>query len=87
VQVRLSRDGDYAVLDVSDEGPGIPEEDRDKIFEPFYRSQKTKHISGVGLGLAIAREFAAAHRGTIELVPSTVGAHLRATLPLAGGGH
>lgn len=85
VQVRLTRDGDSAVLDVFDEGPGIPAEDRDKIFEPFYRSQKTKHVAGVGLGLAIAREFAAAHRGTLELVPSAAGTHLRATLPLAGG--
>ena len=84
VQVRLARDGDRAVFDVSDEGPGIPAEDREKIFEPFYRSPHTKHVAGVGLGLAIAREFVAAHRGTLELVPAAGGTHLRVTLPLAG---
>jgi signal transduction histidine kinase len=83
LRLALTREGDNAVLDVIDEGPGVPEADREKIFEPFYRSPASKGVAGVGLGLAIAREFVAAHRGTLDLVASEVGTHFRATLPLA----
>jgi two-component system sensor histidine kinase GlrK len=83
VRVLLAREGDCAVLDVIDDGPGIPPEDHDKIFEPFYRSAHTKSVAGVGLGLAIAREFAAAHHGALELMPAANGTHFRAVLPLA----
>jgi len=83
IRVRLSRDNQNAVLDVEDDGPGVPEEERKMIFEPFYRSPGTKAIAGVGLGLAIAREFATAHRGTLEYLPGTDATHFRATLPLA----
>jgi two-component system sensor histidine kinase GlrK len=83
VRVLLAREGDCAVLDVIDEGPGIPAEDRDKVFEPFYRSPQTREVAGVGLGLAIAREFAAAHHGALELMPAANGSHFRAVLPLA----
>lgn len=81
--MHLSRDRQNAVLDVMDEGPGVPEEERKMIFEPFYRSPGTKAVAGVGLGLAIAREFATAHRGTLEYLPGTEATHFRATLPLA----
>lgn len=83
IRVRLSRDHRNAVLDVEDDGPGVPAEERKMIFEPFYRSPGTKAVAGVGLGLAIAREFATAHRGTLEYLPGTDAAHFRATLPLA----
>jgi two-component system, NtrC family, sensor histidine kinase GlrK len=83
IRIRLFRDHQNAVLDVEDEGPGVPEEERKMIFEPFYRSPGTKAIAGVGLGLAIAREFATAHRGTLEYLPGTDATHFRATLPLA----
>ena len=82
VRVMLTRDDKLAVLDVIDEGPGVPEDDRKKVFEPFYRSPGTKSVAGVGLGLAIAREFATAHRGSLEILPTPVGGHFRATLPL-----
>lgn len=80
----LTRDGDSAVLDVIDEGPGVPADDRQKIFEPFYRSAATKSVAGVGLGLAIAREFALAHRGSLELKDTPTGTHFRVALPLTG---
>lgn len=83
VRVLLAREGDCAVLDVIDDGPGIPAEDRDRVFEPFYRSPQTREVAGVGLGLAIAREFAAAHHGALELMPAANGSHFRAVLPLA----
>jgi two-component system, NtrC family, sensor histidine kinase GlrK len=82
IQILLSRQQKQAILDVLDEGPGVPEADRNKIFEPFYRGPGTKTVAGVGLGLAIAHEFAAAHEGSLDLLPSPVGAHFRAALPL-----
>jgi two-component system, NtrC family, sensor histidine kinase GlrK len=84
VRILLARDNKYALIDVIDEGPGVPESDRKKIFEPFYRGPGTKSVAGVGLGLAIAHEFAAAQRGSLDLLVTPAGAHFRATLPLAG---
>ncbi|RLJ63529.1 sensor histidine kinase [Sulfurisoma sediminicola] len=84
LRLTLTQEGESAVLDVIDDGPGVPEADREKIFEPFYRSPASRGVAGVGLGLAIAREFVAAHRGTLDLVATTAGTHFRATLPLAG---
>jgi len=83
IQILLSRQHKQAILDVLDEGPGVPETDRQKIFEPFYRGPGTKTVAGVGLGLAIAHEFAAAHEGSLDLLPSPAGAHFRASLPLS----
>lgn len=82
VRIELTHDQQNAVLDVFDEGPGVPEEERKMIFEPFYRGPAAKSVAGVGLGLAIAREFATAHRGTLEYLPGEPATHFRATLPL-----
>ena len=83
VRIGLSRENDIAMLDVQDDGPGIRPEDRERIFEPFYRGMVSKDVAGVGLGLAISREFALAHRGTLEILEAGIGAHFRAKLPLA----
>ena len=83
IYIALKILGDQACLDVNDEGPGIAEQDKGKIFEPFYRSSTSCQIAGVGLGLAIAREFVLAHRGEFVLLDSTQsGAHFRVLLPL-----
>jgi two-component system sensor histidine kinase GlrK len=82
IRVTLTHDGQQAVFDVQDQGPGIGTEEAVLIFEPFYRSKRSRQVSGVGLGLAIAREFVLALRGTIELVPAETGAHFRVVLPL-----
>jgi two-component system, NtrC family, sensor histidine kinase GlrK len=86
VQINLMRRDERAVLDVIDDGPGVKPEHRDRVFEPFYRAPEVNHIDGVGLGLAIAHEFAVAHRGTLECVESERGAHFRLQLPVAQGG-
>jgi two-component system sensor histidine kinase GlrK len=84
VNVVLRQEGGDAILDVTDEGPGIEPGERTHIFEPFFRGSAGKQAAGVGLGLAIAHEFALAHRGRLEVVDHDGGAHFRAHLPLAG---
>jgi len=84
VAIRLQRQGDAGVIDVRDEGPGIVREEREHVFEAFYqgKAQAQGPVSGTGLGLAIAREYVTAHRGSIEVMESSVGAHLRVRIPL-----
>jgi two-component system, NtrC family, sensor histidine kinase GlrK len=84
VTLDLTKKDRQAVLEVSNEGPGIPETDRQRIFEPFFRSANSRQIGGVGLGLAIAREFTVAHGGTLELGDSSEGTRFRVALPLRG---
>ncbi len=86
IWMRLHRRGDNAVLEVEDEGPGIPAEERPRVFEAFFqgRNQHKGHIKGTGLGLSIAREYAKAHHGDIDVADSGHGTLLRVTLPLAG---
>jgi two-component system sensor histidine kinase MprB len=62
VEVRLA-DGE---LSVRDHGPGIAAEDRERIFDRFYRATSARSLPGSGLGLAIVREVAEAHGGTVE---------------------
>ena len=82
IKVSLSHDASTARLDIIDQGPGVAERDAPLIFEPFYRSSASRDIAGVGLGLAIAREFVLAHRGELKLIPSSAGAHFCVILPL-----
>jgi two-component system sensor histidine kinase KdpD len=67
ITLRAWRDGAHVVLQVMDEGGGIPPEDLDRIFDKFYRAQKGDQVrAGTGLGLAISRGFVEAMNGTIE---------------------
>ena len=80
--LRLGRNKERAVIEVIDSGPGIAPEDRDRIFDPFYRGKHaaTDAVKGTGLGLAIARDYVEMHQGTVEVI-TAVGAHLRVILP------
>ena len=74
-------------MEVCDDGIGIPEKDRDRIFDRFYRVDKarSRESGGTGLGLSIAREIVLRHRGTIRLVPHQgPGTTICLTLPIAG---
>jgi two-component system, OmpR family, sensor histidine kinase TctE len=83
ITVRCGVSAERAFLEVEDEGPGIPERERTKVFQRFYRMQGTRG-NGSGLGLAIVREIAAAHRGSAEVnTPATGrGTLVRVWLPI-----
>ena len=66
VTVIVSETPDYAILAVEDSGPGIAPEDRDRVFDRFYRVLGTR-AEGSGLGLAIVREIALRHRATVQI--------------------
>ena len=69
VFIKVSGDDAHAYLQVHDDGPGIPEADRDKVFERFVRldADRSRHGGGTGLGLAIVAEIVGAHAGTIGI--------------------
>ncbi|MFF4456026.1 sensor histidine kinase [Streptomyces goshikiensis] len=77
VTVRAGADpaGGWALLEVTDDGPGIPEADRDRVFERFVRldPDRSRAAGGTGLGLAIAREIARAHGGDVRALASSAG--------------
>jgi signal transduction histidine kinase len=79
VRLAATADGDRWHLDVRDEGPGIPADLEDRVFERFGTGPDAG--GGTGLGLAITRWVCELHGGTVAVVPSDAGAHLRATLP------
>ena len=81
IKVGLKREGDFFVIEVEDNGPGIPAERRELIFDPYVT---TKH-TGTGLGLAIVKKIAIEHGGMITAESSSLGgARLRLTLPAHG---
>jgi PAS domain S-box-containing protein len=86
ISIRASRSVDGVVIEVSDTGAGIAEDQLSRVFEPFYRGDDARTINeaGVGVGLTIARLIVEAHQGTIEL-SSTVGqgTTFRISLPMA----
>ncbi len=65
VQLKLQINGDDLALAICDEGPGIPEHEKELVFEPFYRgtSTRSERVEGGGVGLAISRDFVTAHGG------------------------
>ena len=76
--------GGEVEIDVIDTGPGVPMEEREAIFDAFFRGRAgaSGRAEGTGLGLAIARDFVKAHGGRIEVVPGSTGGHFRVLLPM-----
>ena len=85
--VHVSINGEYseAILSIVDNGPGIPEAEREKVFQRFYRILGHGDSEGSGLGLAIVREICWAHGGKITLSANgnDCGLAVKVTLPLA----
>ena len=75
VVVSCEPKGDFVLIHVDDDGPGVPEKDRIRIFEPFKRLEESrgKASGGLGLGLAIVRRIAQVHGATIEIADSPLG--------------
>jgi len=87
VVIKEALEGDRAVVRISDNGVGIPEESRGSLFEPFHRLRQpgVEGVAGTGLGLYISRELAASHGGAVSLERSAPGAGstFALSLPLA----
>ena len=79
VTVGVSRGPEHATVSVADEGPGIPEDSRERIFEPFA----TTRVDGTGLGLAVSRAIARSHGGDLGLDAGGPGARFVLRLPFA----
>jgi len=82
VNIRLEQESGQIVLSVEDHGPGIPDDDKERVFEKFFRRGKSM-VEGTGLGLAIARGIVAAHGGTMWITdPEHRGTVFHVALPL-----
>lgn len=83
IQITVRNQDAWVVLTVHDDGPGVPTEDAEHVFECFVRldDARSRDHGGTGLGLAIARDLAHRHRGTLTLAPRTLGACFQLRLP------
>ncbi|WP_231328998.1 sensor histidine kinase [Actinomadura graeca] len=87
IEVVVERERDEAVVVVADDGAGVPEESRERVFERFARlpDSRRRDPQGTGLGLPIAREIAQIYGGTLSIADSAKGARFVMRLPLAAG--
>jgi two-component system sensor histidine kinase VicK len=84
VDVSLTIVGNEAQIRVADQGVGVPDDERDRIFAPFYRTSRTRDIPGTGLGLHISRRISEQHHGRLWLESSgSAGTSFVLALPLA----
>lgn len=85
VTIRASRTNDSFVLELADTGPGIPEDERPKIFEAFFQGRREQggQVAGTGIGLSVVLECIQAHDGAVELIDTGEfpGAHFRVQVP------
>src|SRR5690606_17428898 len=81
VAVSLARREDGFVIEVADDGPGIPEEDRERATERFVRLEQSRSQPGSGLGLSLARAVMEFHRGRLELSGGNPGLSVRMIFP------
>jgi signal transduction histidine kinase len=81
----LRAEDDHAIIRIADDGPGIPPEQRERVFDRFVRLDESRDRArgGTGLGLAIVREIVRAHGGSVAVADTAVGATLEVVLPLS----
>ncbi len=84
-RIRLRTEAGSAIAEIYDEGPGLPDDELERAFEPFYRSEtaRSSEKSGSGLGLAVCRSIARAHGGDVQLRRSGEGFLAEMRMPLA----
>jgi two-component system heavy metal sensor histidine kinase CusS len=82
VSIRIERAPSHVLVAISDAGPGVPADERENIFEPFYQGRDHSDGTGAGLGLAIARQIARGHGGDVRAVPTVGGACFEVMLPV-----
>jgi signal transduction histidine kinase len=85
VTVSLRSEGDAAVLQIADHGPGIPAPDHGRVFDRFVRLESHRGSPGTGLGLSLARAIVRRHGGRITLEDNAPGLRVRVMLPLVPG--
>ncbi|HEY1139737.1 MAG TPA: HAMP domain-containing sensor histidine kinase [Lysobacter sp.] len=83
VGTRLQECDEGVVLEIADYGPGIPEADRERVFDRFQRLETHRGSPGVGLGLSLVRAIVHRHGGRIALLDSAPGLRVRVILPTA----
>ncbi|MEV4581993.1 ATP-binding protein [Nonomuraea jabiensis] len=86
IDLEVAVEGDKVIVTVTDDGDGIPPQDRERVFERFTRlaPARAKDKGGSGLGLALCRDIATAHGGTVTVADHFPGARFVVTLPLYG---
>ena len=85
ISIQARGEREQLVMEVIDSGPGIPADERKRIFEAFYQGKTPQggHVKGTGIGLSVVTEFVNAHSGSIEILEAQAGgAHFRVRLPM-----
>jgi signal transduction histidine kinase len=80
IDVSSRPEGDHCVIDLVDDGPGVPAADRERIFDPFFTSHRDS--GGTGLGLPIARSLVASRGGSLTLLHGEAGGRFAISLPI-----
>jgi two-component system, sensor histidine kinase and response regulator len=84
IEIVAQSDDSHVVISVRDRGSGVPVEDAERIFDPFYRSESSGSVKGIGIGLAVCKRLIEAYRGRVWLSPHDGGgSDFRFSLPVA----
>jgi signal transduction histidine kinase len=81
ITVKVARQGRAAALSVTDDGPGVPETESERLFDRFYRLERSRSTPGSGLGLALVAAVAKLHGAEVSLIPGKPGLEARVTFP------